>query len=563
MQSRPRRTLTRRGVRAAQHGYFLLSFLLATALTSVVALRTLTLDLERQSIANGQIQGDVLTSIANAAHTYVSEQYTALQAGAPAVRNGTTVPAGAGVGQTRAPTIAQLNAMGYLTNFSATGVVNTGAYQIRIRAVPTGCVGAACDFEGLVYLDVPVTATGGALAQAQIGGIITRIGGNGGYSPAEVPANIVGFGWSTPNPVTGTPGGVVAARFGFGSSGLGQFVRISDSRDPSLQGPLTVAGPTTVNNNLTVGGTAAVTGDTSVGTCARILATTGRAGFGCADPNDLPAGYTGGVRTPDLVANGRILASDNPSAFTGANGNYVIAGVQGGVAEVRTSGRAAADRLTPLGQYAAGAACAAADEGSIARRSAGTGLVVCQASVWTALQTRANVGDACSPNGSSATSGTGVSLLCVNGQYVGMDTIIRSGTPGQACTAPGTTAIDTSNNNETLICRANLAGGAVRYMRLRDMTSHLAFVSALEVTDFTVSASGQVNKPSCNAGATQPATPIIQLIPKTFSSPNGGVALYAVDAGTRWRVFLRDGSGAVLTGSPNASAIAQIFCYFP
>lgn len=549
--------------KAAQRGYFLLSFMLAAALTSVVALRSVTLEIERQAIANGQIQGDVMLAIANAAHTYVSEQYTALQAGAPVTRNGTTVPNGSGTGQTRAPTVAQLNSMGYLTNFSSTGVVNAGSYRIRIQAVPAGCVGAACDFEGLVFLDVPVTGTGGTLAQAQIGGIITRVGGNGGYSPAEVPANIVGFGWTQPNPVAGTPGGIVAARFGFGSSGLGQFVRISDSRDPSLQGPLTVAGPTTVNNNLTVGGTSAITGDTSVGGCARILANTGRAGFGCANPNDLPAGYTGGVRTPDLVAHGRILASDNPSAFTGANGNYVIAGVQGGVAEVRTSGRAAADRLTPLGQYAVGSACAAADEGSIARRSAGTGLVVCQSSVWTVLQTRANTGDACSPNGSSATSGTGVSLLCVNGQYVGMDTVIRSGTPGQACTAPGTTAIDTSNNNETLICRSNLAGGVARYMRLRDMTSHLAFVSASEVTDFTVSSSGLVSKPSCNAGATQPATPIIQLIPKTFSSPNGGVALYAVDIGTRWRVFLRDGSGAVLAGNPSASAIAQIFCYFP
>jgi hypothetical protein len=390
-------------------------------------------------------------------------------------------------------------------------------------------------------------------------------GGSGGQSLMNAGAVIRGPVLNRPNPLGNVPG-IVCGSGVVDTALFDRFVTIGDTRDPNLAGPLTVAGATTlngattINNNAAVTGTLSAGGDTSVAACAKILAATGRAGFGCANPSDLPAGYTGGVRTPDLVANQNMLASDNPSGFTGANTNYVLATANNGSgqAELRTSGRAAADRLTPLGQYAAGAGCAAADEGSIARRSgAVTGLVVCQTGSWRAMSTSAASGDACAVEGSVATGSTGVQLICLNGAFAGMDTILRGATPGTACPTEGILGLDTSNNNSSLICRANPApgGGVARWMRLNDLTSNLSFVSASEVTEGAV-----IVKPACTPAGGMSGIPVLQLVPKTFSSADGGYAFYA-DNAVSWTARMRSGSGGLMAGTPYA--VAQVYCYYP
>lgn len=467
------------------------------------------------------------------------------------------------------PTVPELVALGRLNGGFPTGPGSMPTrQQLRIDVLRQNCPGPSCTLTALACTTAPVTL-GGANTRFDLAQTMVDMqGGSGGQSSINFGTIIRGPSLNVPNPV-GNMEGIVCGSSVVDTALFQRFVTIQDTRNPDLQGPLsvagavTLAGPTVINNSTTVNGPLSATGDTSVGTCARILAATGRAGFGCTNPDDLPAGYTGGVRSPDVVANGRLLASDNPAGFTGANGNYAYAGVQGGVAEIRTSGRTAGDRLTPLGQYVVGSACVVADEGSIARRLGSVGLVVCQAATWRPMATGAAAGDICAPEGSMATNPTGVALLCVNGQYQGMDTIIRSGTPGQACAVPGTTAIDTANNNEHLLCRANPAGGGSRYMRMRDMTSNLTFVQAVEVSDISYGASGSVAKPSCSPAAAQTALPVLQLIPKAVSTSDGGIAIYAVDLGTTWSIYLRNGANAPLTGSPNATAVAQVFCYFP
>ena len=462
------------------------------------------------------------------------------------------------------PTVAELVALGRLNGGFPSGPGSMPTrQQLRIDVLRQNCPGPNCTLTALACTTAPVTL-GGANTRFDLAQTMVDMqGGSGGQSAINFGGIIRGPSLNVANPVAGNPQGIVCGSSVVDTALFQRFVTIQDTRDPDLQGPLsvagavTLAGPTTINNSL------AASGDTSVGTCARILAATGRAGFGCTNPNDLPAGYTGGVRSPDLVANGRILASDNPSAFTGANGAYAYAGVQGGVAEIRTSGRAAGDRLTPLGQYVAGSACVVADEGSIARRSGAVGLVVCQAGSWRAMATGAAPGDLCAPDGSMATSAAGVALLCVGGEYQGMDTIIRSGTPGQACAVAGATAIDIGNNNEQLLCRANPAGGGSRYMRLRDLTSNLTFVQSVEVSDISYGVSGSVAKPNCAPAAAQTAVPVLQLIPKAVSTSDGGIAVYAIDVGPAWSVYLRNGANALLSGNPYATAIAQVFCYFP
>ena len=67
------------------------------------------------------------------------------------------------------------------------------------------------------------------------------------------PATINGYGggWSWANPIAGNPAGIVVAKFGFGSAGLSQFVRMNDPRNPNLQGALTVVGNVTGSTYVT------------------------------------------------------------------------------------------------------------------------------------------------------------------------------------------------------------------------------------------------------------------------------------------------------------------------
>lgn len=562
---------------AGQSGFALVELIIAVsimALLGVYAASELT-KRSQENLAEGA--GTYIKAVSAATEELLILNFLGYEAGDPV----------AGVAVPLQPTVAELVTLGLLNPGFPSGPGSVPTRQtLRLDILRQNCPGPACSLTALACTTTPVTLGGADTRFDLASTMVTVQGGSGGQSQQNAGGMIRGPTLNVPNPVPGSPEGIVCGGSAINTALFNRFVRLNDTRDPSLQGPLTVqgpvalagattiTGPTTINNNTTVAGTLSAGGDTAVGTCARILATTGRAGFGCADPDDVPAGYAGGVRSPDVVASGRILASDAPGAFTGTNTNYVFAGVEGGVAEVRTSGRAAADRLTPLGSYVPGSACALDDTGSIARNALASGLVYCQDGAWVDMVKTAAAGSACGPDGSMATASSGVRLLCVGGVFVPMSDIVRSGTWNEVCPAEGLTAIERTVGvgtlNETLICRANPAGlmptgggggppapgGGVslRYMRLHEITSNLSFVDAVEASD------GEwVSHPNCRAGA----APIIQLIGKGYSSPDGGVDIYAESSPGGWTVRLRNGAQAPLAGSPEASAIAQVFCYFP
>jgi len=536
-----------------QRGFALVELIIAVsvmALLGVYASALIARNSE-ENIAEGA--GAYIAAVAGAAEVHALLNFLSYETPTP-------IP---GVAVLNAPTVAELVALGRLNpGFpSAPGSVPT-RQSLAISVTPTNCPGPNCTLTTLVCTTTPVTL-GGPITRFDLAStMVSAQGGRGGQSLQNNGGFIRGPLINAPNPIAGNPEGIVCGSSIVDTALFNRFVRINDTRDPNLQGPLTVqgtvtfAGPTTINNNMTVTGSLSA-GTTTIGACARILATTGRAGFGCANPNDLPAGYTGGVRSPDVVASGRILASDNPAAFTGNNTNYVFAGVQGGVAEMRTSGRAAADRLTPLGAYAQGAVCAAADVGSIARNIAGTGLVYCQGGRWMPLATAAVAGGACAPDGAMATAATNESLLCVGGAWRGMGTIIRAGAAGAACAAAGVSSTALGPAGEALLCKINPADSTATpvYYRMSDVTTQLSFVRSIEVTHGQV-----VDRPNCTSPA--PFTRgIIQLIPKVFSSSNGGVDIRVLETLTTWTARLTEAGGVPMPGS--AIAVAQVFCYFP
>jgi len=542
----------RRGPRR-QGGFLMLEFILYLGVVAMLAIyvnKELVTKTE-ESLATGS--GVYLQTVASAAQNHVLLNFNSYA-------NNTPV---AGVATLLQPTIPELVALGRLNGGFPGGANQMPTRQTaQVNITRTSCPGASCQVTVLVCTTTPVTLGGTATRFDLASTMVEAQNGTGGQSLyGSGGGTIRGAALNEPNPM-GSVEGIVC---GSGKVDVGMysnFLVLNDTRNPNFQGGLTVAGATTLNGNTTVNGNATVSGSATVGGCITLSNSSGRAGFGCANPADLPAGYTGGVRSVDVVANGSILASTNPAGFTGSNGNYAYVGVAGGVGEVRTSGRAQADRLVPSGAYAVGSACTAADEGAIARQSGGSGLVTCRASQWRALATFATAGAACAPNGAMADDGTGAQLLCMGGTWRPMTNLFAAGTPGGSCTNVGTVAYDTANNNEILLCRQNPAGGSARYMRLRDVTSHLVFVQSYEVTDTSVGASGTVSKPTCSPASGMSATPVIQLIPKIFSTPDGGLAAYAIDTGAAWQIYLRNGNGAVLSGNPSARALANVYCFF-
>lgn len=538
--------------RARVRGFTLVELIIAVSISALLA--TYLAGKSRQEAEESLAEGSAvyISQVASAAQQHVLLNWNSYANNTPVV----------GVATLLQPTVPELVALGRLNGGfpSAAGSLPT-RQSLQINITRNSCPGAACQVQVLACTTTPVTL-GGTVTRFDLAStMMSKQGGTGGQALQNAGTTIRGPALNVPNPI-GNVEGIVCGSGSVDTALFERFLVLNETRNPNFQGPVTIAGPTTINNNLAAAGTASIGGNTNVGTCAQIRAATGRAGFGCADPDNLPAGYTGGVRAPDLVVNGNILASTNPAGFTGANGNYAYVGVAGGVGEVRTSGRAVADRILPTGSYAVGSACAAADESAIARAATG-GLVTCRTSVWRPLNIYATAGAACAPNGSMADDGTGAKLLCINGAYVPMTSLRPLATAGGACPSAGATAYDAATNTEMLVCRLNPAGGTARWFRLRDLTSNLQFVQSYEVSDISHGVgAGRLAKPACSPAAGMTATPLLQLIPKALATTDGGLALYAVDIGASWDIYLRNGSNAPLAGNPNPRALANVFCYF-
>ncbi|MEP6505175.1 MAG: hypothetical protein ABJD97_17685, partial [Betaproteobacteria bacterium] len=237
-----------RAARRRQFGnglVFALLGLLISALGAVGILQNSRLQAKREA---GTGEATILDNLRIATNNAILESMALIQAGAAFGKNGVSVaPVDVGGELTWRPGIAQLVAMGYLPpGWTATAsTLNDAPYAIAFKRIPAGCVAAACNIEGHVVLEGPIR-NGDASDGAVIGPILARIGADSGVSLPIDPAHIQGFGhtWTLDNPVAGQPAGVVAVRVGTAGSGYGAFVRVGDTRDPNLQGNLSVAGNT-------------------------------------------------------------------------------------------------------------------------------------------------------------------------------------------------------------------------------------------------------------------------------------------------------------------------------
>lgn len=207
--------------RATQAGYLLIEAALALALSGILLYYQLGQQQRALAEQMGATQGDQMKTLADGLNAFTVTHYNA-------ILNNAAVP---GVAVTRQPTVPELAALGFVpTAFSANNFFG-GGYTSNLSLNPPACVLPNCNITGYVAMTTPVLVSG-VYNPNVVGAALAKMGADGGASNVTAPATISGFnaGWSIPNPVGGTPAGILAMRVGSGAAQFAQFLR----RDGSL-----------------------------------------------------------------------------------------------------------------------------------------------------------------------------------------------------------------------------------------------------------------------------------------------------------------------------------------
>ena len=530
------RGLRHSGSALRQKGNALVMALLALILSAVTATALFQQKERDRKAGTGHAEGTVLDHLRTAAQTAMLDFMLDIQAGhalskPSATQPGaivTITPTGTAPDLTWRPTQRQLADMGYLPAAwtDTTSLINNAPYDISWRRTP-GCATTDCDIEGAVVLMGAVrdpTDPPGTSDAWTLGPILTHFGVEAGVSLPGSPAVVTGFGstWTLPNPVPGAPPGVVAVRFGTASSLMSRFVRVGDTRDPSLAGKLTVQGATRLNGGAGVQGELQVL-DADGNPCIR-MQQNGDLTLGCSGRlNALQATFTGGA------------GGTGPGAGT----------TTVGPTEVKTTGRISGDSLVAEDSLA-GQRLVLPDVTEGAACGGGTGLL---------------------PGGAGSQyaglAGGGLAY-CAAGRWRPVGRFRPAGTPCPA-TESGATATDPTDG-QGLICRNG------SYLRTAALLSNFVLVQTLQIPITT--GPEVVTKPVCPAaGGGAGAEPLIILTANsedapiemtnvgsdTVSTTLSGIKRFAEDNGTTWTVHLqRSSDDVVLQGL----LIASVYCWY-
>lgn len=546
-----------------QRGIFLAELALALAISMIVALEAARTARETNRVTLAKVQATNHELARKAGEAYVAENADALQRGLSVTRNSATLVAGAGSGQTYAPTVANLIALGYLptgfsaqSSFSHTG--SPGTYRFAIAREPAGCESVSpftCDVVGYVYPDRAITLAGTTrLDGPAIAAMMSVLQGNGGVSYPMNPAQVTGHGagWTRTNPVAGQPAGIVAARFSVNSSGAAAYVRLNDSRDPNLQGTLSVQG------NIT--GRADIGTSDGVAACLRAaLQADGQIisrAANCIERVNINPN-TGTIRVNNAAGTAMVTV-DGTSGSVSASGTLsaarVVAGSGGNQIDANgLTGRLSAPRANLSVTSTPGAACP--QEGDIVgdSSSATAALLVCRSGVYvptSSAGTGSTPGSACTIEGMIArdlTPGSNGALICRGGQYYAIGGLSIAAA-GSACTPNG--SLSQTAAGVSLIC----VNGT--WVDMVGRMGRLVFMDAYEVTLGNTAASQgvAVTKPTCLANG----APKLYLLAKS-DDQIGYINRFAYEASpTFWRVYTEDGQGAPIY----AVLLAQTACFY-
>ena len=545
----------RRGQRGNALVFALLG-LLVSALGAIGVIQSSRLQAKREA---GTGEATILEALRAAANDAIFDSLTLIQGGAAFGRAGVSVAPQLIAGElVWSPSVQQLASMGYLPQgwTAVTSTLNQAPYTIQFRRVPAACSTTGCNVEGQVVLAGALRSGGSASDGALIGPILARLGADAGVSLPMDPTHIKGFGgtWSVDNPVAGQPAGVVAVRVGTTASALGAYVRIGDTRNPSLHGSLTVAGDTVFGD-----GSTRSEFHSSLQVDGQLLALQNAAGTPCVilRPNGIvdiecsgllqantgvfrnASGASTSIAATGLTTPGRVSADDGVSTpsvelFAASDPNAMV--VKAGDLFVRNSAGSALMRVAANGDLSVGNDLVA--DGVVQGRRL-------------ALSTTVNEGDGCQA-GQVAMLPDGVLATCQSAHF---RVAARYASLGAACGTSGSLATD-AGNADTLICK----GGY--YASVSSLMSPRVYMAGFQVHngDFVSAATALPNGCPATAGPV-PAQATIVLLPQSDAGSAGNPVLNrnATWTGQGWTISLVDGAGA----ATSSTAVAEIYCLYP
>lgn len=230
-----------------------------------------------------------------------------------------------------------------------------------------------------------------------------------------------------------------------------------------------------------------------------------------------------------------------------------------GVNNIQIGGTAVTNDLEVLGDTrlnatgTPGTACVG--ESVIRRNTNGAGLVVCHASIWQ------RVGDVvpgiedggpCTQSGMVGSDSTGVSFVC-NGSY--WSSLNTTANPGENCTPNGKTATSVGNREE-LVCKNGV------YVRLANLLSRNIEVGRQIIADGTV-----VPKPTCDAGGAPAYSFHLtqSIVDVSVNPPRQAMFVSATDIGASWRINLKlkDHANTEYSANPySITAVMKLECAY-
>jgi prepilin-type N-terminal cleavage/methylation domain-containing protein len=540
---------THRRSQRKQHGFTLIELMIVITISGFLAIYAGQMLVQKADEAVAESTGIYALQLKNATDNYKIGNFYALA-------NGSYV---AGAADPYAPTIAELRAMGHLPASFPLNAPSKQSFAIRITAI--SCPGASCQLATLGYSTTPYDVRGSTRYDLSAT-VATALGGYGGTSYINNETRLRGPLFDVPNPVAAT-GGIVGFYSYLDTTIYNQFVRINDTRDPNLQGNLTVLGGITSNNAV---------GATPVGFAACLRASMDSTGKVFARAADCVARLTIDPATADVLSiadaagtqrmslsQAGVLLAKNAAGTTkvkldGSTGDIQTFGTNG------TSGftqdgaglvKGVGDTLQARTRVGAGDDGSGNPLGSIES----DGSVKAQRLILSGTFTRYT---ACTDAGAVArdVAKAAAWLVCSGGQWQPMPAT-EYAAAGGACTSPGVVVQENANGGRGLYCTS---GGT-----LVPVASILSPIS--DRTRVTVSDGGVVPKPSCPGGTAgfSIAAQNTGLDLTNPVDPYETLSITPVDVGAGWRMDIKLGSalGSVQSGSAiGASATIQTFCRF-
>lgn len=439
-----------------QNGFLLVELIIVTALAAIISAYGAKQIVAELESGKAEASATYATTLKEAVDEFLNLNALALSTGSGIV----------GVNNPLAPTIAELKNTTRLPQ--GFPLIDPFKRRLLISIDSSGCPGMGCTLTAYAYSHLPLTT--GCTAYAA-DGACAAVQGNIKYAVAEeIRQKSHGYGASVsmlnPTRLRGTSCDFPAPPgSGIGTYGIcttrtaaiySQFVRIRDDRNPDLQGDLSVVGKIK-------------SGSIAVG--------------------------SGTNETTTISSNGDLTVK------TGAG--VPTAGISMGDGSGRTYGRV----IKPTAVNVKNTNCAPTYQvGDLSQDSSGTGLLMCDGSIWKAIspQKDAVQGGWCPQNGAIAWNTQDVALYCSGNQWV----------------------------------------------LLADR-----FGKKVYVDSYSAGHGYWIPKPACTSGTIGAS---IILVPKNQSTDAVKLNHYAVDNGASWIVSVVDNTGTPAAGE----AIAQTYCIY-